>query len=105
MSSIQPFHSTGLAEGEPVLTPAKFALGDLGEISAEADRVYWFRVPTQDFGIVVNRFYCTEGSVQALGWHYTIQLDPHNPSFAHCKTDFGFEDDLALMKLGGTDAE
>ena len=68
------------------------------------DRVYWFRVPTQDFGIVVGRFYGIEGSVQASGWHYTIQLDPNSPSFAHCKTDYGFEDDLALMEMGGVDA-
>ncbi|MGG6270894.1 hypothetical protein ACQ4M3_41450 [Leptolyngbya sp. AN03gr2] len=62
------------------------------------DRVMWFRVPTQDFGIVVDRSYGTEGSVQALGWHYTIQLDPHSPSFADCKSDIGFEDDLALLE-------
>ncbi|WP_088890009.1 hypothetical protein [Leptolyngbya ohadii] len=68
------------------------------------DRVCWFRVPTQDFGTVVERFYGTEGSVQALGWHYTIELDPHSPSFDHCKTDYGFEDDLELLEAGGTDA-
>lgn len=95
MSSNQPFHSVVSAEDEPALTPAKFNLGD---------RVYWFRVPTQDFGLVVERFYGTEGSVQAIGWHYTIELDPNSPSFAHCKTDYGFEEDLALIKLGGTDA-
>lgn len=61
------------------------------------DRVYWFRVPTQDFGVVVNCFYGTEGSVQALGWHYLIQLDPRSPSFAHCRSDWGFEADLAIL--------
>ncbi|MBD3886411.1 hypothetical protein IFO70_32515 [Phormidium tenue FACHB-886] len=68
------------------------------------DRVRWHRVPTQDFGVVVERFYGTEGSVQALGWHYMIQLDVDSPSFAHCKTDCGFEEDLALMEPGETDA-
>lgn len=92
MSIDQPFHSVVLAEGEPALTPAKFNRGD---------RVYWFRVPTQDFGIVVDCFYGTEGSVQAIGWHYTIALDPNSPSFAHCKTDCGFEEDLALMQPEG----
>ena len=77
------------------LLPPRFNVGN---------RVCWFRVPTQDFGIVVDRFYGIEGSVQASGWHYTIQLDPNSPSFAHCKTDCGFEDDLAWMETGGVDA-
>ena len=66
----------------------KFELGD---------RVFWYRVPTQDFGVVVDRFYGMEGSVQALGWHYAIQLDAASPSLAHCKLDYGFEDDLKLL--------
>jgi len=90
MSSYQPSHSTVFAKDEVVLTSARFNLGD---------RVYWFCVPTQDFGIVVDRFYGTEGSVQALGWHYTIQLDPNSSSFGHCKIDCGFEADLALLDL------
>ena len=78
-----------------LILPAKFNLGD---------RVYWFRVPSQDFGTVLDCFYGAEGSVQALGWHYTIQLDPDSPSFDHCKFDYGFEDDLALMEPGEADA-
>jgi hypothetical protein len=58
------------------------------------DRVRWFRVPTKDFGVVIGRFYSLESSVQAVGWHYSIQLDPDSPSFTHCKIDYGFEDDL-----------
>ncbi len=68
------------------------------------DRVCWFRVPTQDFGIVVERFYGMEGSVRELGWHYRIQLDPDSPSFDYCKTDYGFEEDLALTEPGENDA-
>lgn len=91
--------STNLGTGKSLDSPSRprFNLGD---------RVYWFRVPTQDFGTVVEHFYGTEGSVQGLGWHYTIQLDPDSPSFTHCKTDCGFEADLALMhqQLGDPDA-
>lgn len=92
----QPVESSTVSDSYWLLSP-RFNVGD---------RVYWFRVPTQDFGVVVERFYGTEGSVQALGWHYTIQLDPNSPSFAHCKTDDGFEADLALMEQErrGTDA-
>lgn len=68
------------------------------------DRVYWFRVVTQDFGVVVERFYGTEGSVEGLGWHYTIRLDPDSPSFEYCKTDYGFEEDLALVESGEANA-
>lgn len=67
------------------------------------DRVYWFRVATQDFG-VVERFYGTEGSVEGLGWHYTIRLDLDSPSFEYCKTDYGFEEDLALVESGEANA-
>lgn len=72
-------------------SPAKFSLGD---------RVRWFRVPTQDFGLVCECFYGLESSVQAVGWHYSIQLDPNSPSFAHCKMDYGFEDDLERLEQG-----
>ena len=65
---------------QPNGSPAKFSLGD---------RVRWFRVPTQDFGLVCECFYGLESSVQAVGWHYSIQLDPNSPSFAHCKMDYG----------------
>ncbi|MBW4659698.1 MAG: hypothetical protein KME15_13560 [Drouetiella hepatica Uher 2000/2452] len=51
-------------------------------------------MPTKDFGVVIGRFYSLESSVQAVGWHYSIQLDPDSPSFTHCKIDYGFEDDL-----------
>lgn len=68
------------------------------------DRVYWFRVATQDFGVVLERFYGTEGSVEGLGWHYTIRLDPDSPSFKYCKTDDGFEADLALVESGEANA-
>ncbi|MBW4694179.1 MAG: hypothetical protein KME27_20745 [Lyngbya sp. HA4199-MV5] len=90
-------HTLVSDETSSLLPLAKFHLGD---------RVCWFRVSTQDFGVVIDRFYGTEGSVQALGWHYTIQLDSSSPSFAHCKIDYGFEEDLALMDrdLGGADA-
>jgi hypothetical protein len=62
------------------------------------DRVRWFRVPTQDFGVVADRFYGTEGSVQATGWHYLVELAPQSPSFSHCKEDYGFEDDLQFVE-------
>ncbi|MBD1870379.1 hypothetical protein H6G00_04835 [Leptolyngbya sp. FACHB-541] len=61
------------------------------------DRVSWFRVLTQDFGVVSDRFYGLEGSVQADGWHHFARLDSQSLSFAHCKKDYGFEDDLALI--------
>ncbi|MBD3886820.1 hypothetical protein IFO70_34855 [Phormidium tenue FACHB-886] len=94
--SSNPLHQLIVgSDGQPPVSLAKFNIGD---------RVRWFRVPTQDFGVVVERFYGPEGSVQALGWHYTVQLDVDSPSFAHCKTDCGFEDDLALMQPGGADA-
>lgn len=64
------------------------------------DRVRWFRVPTQDFGVVIECFYGSEGSVEAVGWHYLVQLDSQSPSFAHCKEDYGFEDDLESIGMG-----
>lgn len=90
MSKNQSFQFALVTNIESAVAPAKFRLGD---------RVRWFRVPTQDFGTVVNCFYSTEGSVQALGWHYLIQLDPRSSSFTHCKFDLGFEDDLAVLEL------
>lgn len=69
--------------------PAKFNVGD---------RVRWFRVATQDFGTVVNRFFGAESSVRAIGWHYQVQLHPDSPSFAHCREDYGLEDDLERME-------
>ncbi|HEY9620670.1 MAG TPA: hypothetical protein V6C78_09890 [Crinalium sp.] len=77
------------------LPPPKFRVGD---------RVRWFRVPTQDFGVVADCFYGSEGSVQAEGWHYLIRLDSRSPSFSHCKEDYGFEDDLELVEAGEVDA-
>lgn len=68
------------------------------------DHVRWFRVPTQDFGVVSDRFYGSEGSVQAEGWHYLIRLDPRSPSFLYCKEDYGFEDDLEQVEAGEVDA-
>ena len=93
--SVQPITDLMIRESFDVQSSPRFNLGD---------RVYWFRVPTQDFGVVVERSYGAEGSVQALGWHYTIQLSPGSPSFTYCKTDVGFEDDLAWMETGGGDA-
>jgi hypothetical protein len=77
------------------IPPPKFSLGD---------RLRWFRVPTQDFGVVADHFYGLEGSVQAEGWHYLIRLDPQSPSFSHCKEDYGFEDDLERVEAGELDA-
>lgn len=86
-----------LVLGDPLNSPSlpKFNIGD---------RVYWFRVATQDFGVVLERFYGTEGSVEGLGWHYTVRLDPDSPSFKYCKTDDGFEADLALVESGEANA-
>jgi hypothetical protein len=95
MFSHQPPWTSISEEEETVQTPAKFNIGDC---------VCWCRVPSRDFGIIVERFYGAEGSIKALGWHYTIQLDPDSPSFDHCKIDYGFEDDLSLIGRGGADA-
>lgn len=73
------------------LPPPKFSLGD---------RVCWHRVPSCDFGVVRDRFYGTEGSVQATGWHYLVELAPQSPSFSHCKEDYGFEEDLEFVDQG-----
>jgi hypothetical protein len=77
------------------LPPPKFRVGD---------RVRWFQVATQDFGIVADCFYGSEGSVEAVGWHYLVQLDPNSPSFEHCKEDYGFEDDLECIQQEGLNA-
>ena len=87
MSSHQSPWTPVSGEEEMVQIPAKFNIGD---------RVRWFRVPTQDFGLVRDRFYGTEGSVEAVGWHYFVQLDPNSPSFRHCKKDYGFEYDATI---------
>lgn len=78
-----------------ICPPPKFSIGD---------RVCWSRVPTKDFGAVIDRFYGSEGSVQAEGWHYLIRLNPQSPSFSHCKEDYGFEDDLERIEAGEVDA-
>jgi len=89
MFNDQPCSFVAVSKSSNLTIPrVKFDIGD---------RVYWFRVPTQDFGDVVDYLYGTEGTVQALGWHYLIQLDPRSPSFAHCKFDWGFEADLAIL--------
>jgi hypothetical protein len=96
MATEQPLSSSSIPPLNcSICPPPKFRVGDL---------VCWFRVPTQDFGIVVEQFYGMEGSVRELGWHYRIQLDPDSPSFDYCKTDYGFEEDLALMEPGENDA-
>jgi hypothetical protein len=95
MSSQQPPWTPISKAEETWQSLAKFNIGD---------RVCWFRVPTQDFGVVTDRFYGLEGSVQAEGWHYLIRLDPQSPSFSHCKEDYGFEDDLECVEAGEVDA-
>ena len=60
--------------------------------------VQWSCVPSRDFGRIIGIVFGTEGSVQATGYHYEIALDPSSPSFADgITTDWGFEDDLALV--------
>ncbi|WP_448287833.1 hypothetical protein [Phormidesmis priestleyi] len=53
-------NSSGTASEKIFNSPGlpKFNLGD---------RVIWFRVPTQDFGVVSALFHGSEGSVQAVG--------------------------------------
>ncbi|MGG6270675.1 hypothetical protein ACQ4M3_38865 [Leptolyngbya sp. AN03gr2] len=89
---MQPIHISAISNVDK--SSSRFNVGD---------RVRWFRVPTQDFGTVIDRVYGSEGSVQVLGWHYLVQLDTHSPSFAHCKTDYGFEEDLALLEKNQCD--
>lgn len=84
----KPAQSLTVSDNNSLQVP-RFNLGD---------HVRWFRVPTQDFGVVIDRFYGSESSVQAIGWHYQVQLDPHSPSFAHCKLDYGFEEDLECLE-------
>ena len=81
--------SVVLGNSELFIALAKFNAGD---------RVRLFRVPTQDFGVVIDCFYGSESSVQAVGWHYQVQLDPCSPSFAHCRVDYGFEEDLECFE-------
>jgi hypothetical protein len=85
-------HPSPPSDSKSTYTPLslpKFRIGD---------RVFWFRVSTQDFGVVSDRFYGLESSVKAEGWHYQIKLDPQSPSFPHCKEDYGFEDDLEYLR-------
>jgi hypothetical protein len=89
MFSHQPPWTPISEEEQTVQTPAKFNIGD---------RVCWHRVPSRDFGVVRDRFYGAEGSVQAIGWHYLVELAPQSPSFSHCKEDYGFEDDLQFVE-------
>ena len=65
--------------------------------------VRWNCVPSQDVGHIIGITFGTEGSVQATGYHYEIALDPSSPSFADgILTDWGFEDDLALVTSNPT---
>lgn len=73
---------------DPLPAP-KFQLGQ---------QVYWAMVSTQDYGRVVGCVFATETSVQALGYHYIVQLDAASPSKRFgIAVDWGFEADLALL--------
>jgi hypothetical protein len=82
--------SIALPQPSLVYLPApKFQIGQ---------RVYWKAIADPDFGRIVGVVWATEGSVQALGYHYAIQLDPASPSIADGITsDWAFEADLDLL--------
>ena len=85
---------SALSEQVPETLPPKFQLGQT---------LRWSYVTTSDYGRVVGVVYGNEGSVQATGFHYEIALDPSSPSFADgILTDWGFEDDLALVTSNPT---
>ncbi len=71
------------------LLPPKFSIGQ---------QVVWAKTQSQDYGYVIGIFYAAEASVQAMGYHYAIQLALDSPSRQlGIDVDWGFEADLALI--------
>lgn len=59
-------------------------------------QVYWSLVSTQDHGRIVGCVFAQETNVQAIGYHYVVQLDADSPSQSFgIQVDWGFESDLA----------
>lgn len=74
--------------------PARFQIGQ---------SVYWTHVPSHDFGRIIGLVYSSEATVQALGYHYAVQLDPSSPSYVDgTRSDWAFEDDLELLPANGS---
>ena len=75
------------------LLPPKFSIGQ---------QVVWAKTQSRDYGYVIGIFYAAEASVQAVGYHYAIQLAPDSPSKQlGIDVDWGFEADLALIDPSG----
>ena len=61
--------------------------------------VYWKALKDSDFGHIVGLVWATEGSTQAIGYHYSVLLDKASFSRAFIELDWAFEDDLAVMPV------
>lgn len=81
--------SIALPQPPPFYLPApKFQIGQ---------RVYWKALSNPDFGHIVGVVWATEASVRAIGYHYSVLLEPDSPSSSFIQLDWAFEDDLAAM--------
>lgn len=79
--------SESLSERLP--TP-KFELGQT---------VAWANVETRGFGKIIGIVFARAASVEAIGFHYAIELDSQSPSCDDCAADWGFEQDLELIEV------
>ena len=59
--------------------------------------VYWKALKNPDFGHIVGLVWATEGSTQAIGYHYSVLLDKASFSRAFIELDWAFEGDLAVI--------
>lgn len=64
-----------------------------------ATKVVWAYVKAHDHGVVVSRLWLDETVHKVTGWHYLIRLHPNSSSYAFCKEDWGYEEDLKLLSF------
>ncbi|HEY9630504.1 MAG TPA: hypothetical protein V6C84_24680 [Coleofasciculaceae cyanobacterium] len=89
MSSNPVFLTSTLPDVLPQNLPTtKFQIGQY---------VRWAYVSSHDFGRIAGIVWASEASIQAIGYHYAIQLDPSSHSYANgILTDWAFEEDIEL---------
>ncbi|HEY9626100.1 MAG TPA: hypothetical protein V6C84_02255 [Coleofasciculaceae cyanobacterium] len=84
-----PITIDALPENFPGYTPTpKFQIGD---------RVCWYPLPAQDFGIITGLEYAPAAHLQSWAWKYIIWLDRHSPSRLWVITDTAWETDLESL--------
>jgi len=61
------------------------------------DRVRWYPLPTQDFGIITGLEYAPTNRLPSWNWRYVVWLDARSPSYTWVSVDTAWEEDLEVL--------